>query len=1030
MNKEQKYTYISNLPIGDDLFDNKSHKKIAEKIADLIKNDEKCKTIGLDGEWGSGKSNIIECLRKNLQTTHSIFIFDIWSHQEDLQRRSLLESLTTHLIKEKLVSSKEEWNNQLKLLTSKTKETSTKNIPRLTWGTMLLSISFLLIPIVSTLEYFKWIPFLLFILLFLIAFIVSNRKKASFLETLYSFIAIYKDKEIEITSYERISEEEPTVKQFRDWMKDISNGLNKPKLVIVFDNMDRLPIAKIQEFWTLIHTFFAEEHLQNISVIVPFDRNHIIKAFCEENNENEVYCFGNDYINKTFNVVFRVSPPIISDWKKFFILKWKEAFANGYDEEETQRVIQIYSLIKEKITPREIIAFINEFVSILSIQNEIKYRYIAIFILRKSEILKNPLTQIISSEYLGPIEFIYKSDSDLQKNIAALTYQIPQESALQVAYLRPLQNALNSKDIKKLEELSKISGFDSILIESLTNIDNPENAIEAIEETSFPKAKTVWDTLNIKLNEIEDLKTKISKSHAIIASKENDPNEFLKKHILNVRESTSFSHVDYVSGLNILFACKDKFSEKLDWALILDPLEIEDPKTFYHCLEIAIDNISLFKIKTDALKLDEYLSNNIVTNFSENEEYLKIILKEYNNLPKTLTKLKDLRSPHASNLERIKILSELIKIANASNEKYEPTLTDEQIDKAFQLCSENDDFRYDLIAMRISIGKDFNSQYKSRFAGILEQTDENIVSKVTESIFNYSDYEDLLLNDKKRESNLHREIVNYSIRQDIKCRILNVQHALAKFKDIVDYFNIDVEMLLEDLAGWENAENVVNSENIKDIISIESFKLLKNSKHRLALNIKNAARCYLDSISKEDWYQYIEEENSYPLTLSVLINDYKYSLNAINAIDEILRDIVEEKIDYIPNQDKWDDILSKVDDNNKSHTFKGIASRLCDSSKITPKLFCFVGRYLFEYGELETNTKTAVNIFKKDIVTNPNCLSIMAKYLNNIKQILSNSNSGDKDVFINEIKTSAESKDENAIRIAEFLNIETENKDT
>ena len=33
-----------------------------------------------------------------------------------------------------------------------------------------------------------------------------------------------------------------------------------------------------------------------------------------------------DFINKTFNVVYRVSPPIISDWKNYFALMWKHAF--------------------------------------------------------------------------------------------------------------------------------------------------------------------------------------------------------------------------------------------------------------------------------------------------------------------------------------------------------------------------------------------------------------------------------------------------------------------------------------------------------------------------------------------------------------------------------------------------------------------------------------------------------------------------------------------------------------------------------
>ena len=113
----------------------------------------------------------------------------------------------------------------------------------------------------------------------------------------------------------------PFIHQDYELMKEISDDLENNKLVLVFDNMDRLPKAKVQELWSSIHTFFAETKYDNIRVIVPFDREHIKSAFKTEDVQTGNMCFGDDFINKTFNVVYRVSPPILSDWKKYFRLK-------------------------------------------------------------------------------------------------------------------------------------------------------------------------------------------------------------------------------------------------------------------------------------------------------------------------------------------------------------------------------------------------------------------------------------------------------------------------------------------------------------------------------------------------------------------------------------------------------------------------------------------------------------------------------------------------------------------------------------
>ena len=70
-------------------------------------------------------------------------------------------------------------------------------------------------------------------------------------------------------------------------MNDLSNYISKqkkPKLIIVYDNMDRLPADKVKELWSSIHTFFSENGFPNIWVIIPFDEKHLSCAFGESND--------------------------------------------------------------------------------------------------------------------------------------------------------------------------------------------------------------------------------------------------------------------------------------------------------------------------------------------------------------------------------------------------------------------------------------------------------------------------------------------------------------------------------------------------------------------------------------------------------------------------------------------------------------------------------------------------------------------------------------------------------------------------
>ena len=67
---------------------------------DLLRNHREIENpvIGLEGSWGSGKSQVINILQRlvkdaNLKGDYKFINYDIWSVQEDLTRKSFLDTV-------------------------------------------------------------------------------------------------------------------------------------------------------------------------------------------------------------------------------------------------------------------------------------------------------------------------------------------------------------------------------------------------------------------------------------------------------------------------------------------------------------------------------------------------------------------------------------------------------------------------------------------------------------------------------------------------------------------------------------------------------------------------------------------------------------------------------------------------------------------------------------------------------------------------------------------------------------------------
>jgi len=564
MIEEQKYPrFLQNNPCGEDKFEGQSQRRLTEAIVSHIRSTDSNpsnslpRIIGLEGAWGSGKSNVIQQIKAELKDKYYLFEYDAWGHQEDLQRRSFLERLTFELIEKKILKGetnmtikgggkeKTSWKEKLKYLLARKKETISEKYPRLS-NSMMASI---LVVVFTPLFIFfasrfeklvvsviiSLLPALIALVVWLIACIKNTKYR-----NLSYLLAVFNDKIESDICYETISEDEPTATEFRSWMQDISDYLEDKnhKLIIIFDNMDRLPKEKVKELWSSIHTFFSERGFENIWTIIPFDEEHMSYAFGKSDEEAGL---AKHFINKTFPVVYRVTPPVITDFKKLFSDLYKEAFAETEDRDK-EEINHIFRLENPMSTVRDIITFINQLVMHKTIwKNEVDIFSMAVFILKRTTLLKDPVNEILSEKYLGDnIKNITLDREFFQKNISALVYGILPDDAEQIPISKYIESCLKQEEGYDINKYINNKHFLSLLSDKIRNTDvAPDTLINVLSKITheFEKQNKAifsdfWDTIADKKLQISLTKQTFDETFKILLLHTN--NETQREIIANV----------------------------------------------------------------------------------------------------------------------------------------------------------------------------------------------------------------------------------------------------------------------------------------------------------------------------------------------------------------------------------------------------------------------------------------------------------------------------------------------------------------
>ena len=1051
--KDHKYPrLISNRPCNKDLFEGNAHDKLAKAIADVISSDEKPSMIGIDGGWGSGKSNLVgmvtQSLKEHTDKQYHFFTYDAWGHQGDLPRRSILEELTTRLTKDKSPALEGEyWDNKLNDLLARKKHTQTKVVPRLNLSIVGLSILIFITPFINTLASEapnKLIAYLIVIIPYILitgwVFIdhYLGMKKYGQTITVKSFFIelfhIYNDEIKEDIKYETISEREPSSEQFIGWIKDINTSLkeNNRYLVIVFDNMDRLPRVKVQELWAAIHTFFSEANYTNITVIVPFDRAHIQNAFqsedIEDNDGNESksktrICYGNDFINKTFDIVFSVPPPILSGWKNYFRDMWKKAF--GPDVDADPDVLQIFDKLTQENSPRKIIAFINSFVTLKkTADSSIEDKYIALYIFGREHIAKKPFSQILSPTYLGALEFLYKNDQRMQECMSSLYYQLPSNDAMDVIFSNQIKIELDNNTPDIIVKLKTSNNYWSILFNAIPEVTNIKNATLTLNSvlvgTEEKRASKAWSDLFKKAISNKDNLSEYDEYHKILASKLTlaERRTLVEILIRQYHKNIDSKPIDnYIHGIDELSSIKN------DVYKILKEYNTEvEAQDYLTLVKQKKDQHTHYGLTVNPAKFDTHLLNLSPDVAATTSIYPHI--KDTIDTPKYEERMSKLfKDATHSDLENAQNLIDRIKEIIPAPIAISIYWDDNKIYNMFVSATKDNDIYYEAIAMMISRWDKFSAN-RSSFNTILNSSDIKVAQKVAKVIESYTTYGEILEKFSSYPQNALLKLVvkELTIAWNGESK-LAIESVLPNYKTIIDNSDVTASELLSKLNGWSKHLNKKDRSYIESL-SLQLFVDAQTVDNPLTRYCLQIAQDYLRDFSQEEWKSSFANE------------DYKFKLlkvyhpcpitNCFDAFKEVTRSYANGTTLKPINISVANEVIKISEDigRNLSEFFTGIRDIFVSSASITSEKIKYFGKLLFKYSKLEDNPKSLEKIFPTEFIDNDEIINLLIEHKEIVKVLVANSqNSNEFKQKIEALLTGRKNSDKQFVEFCESMGI-------
>lgn len=530
--------FLPDVPTGSDLFG--SHGRLAGAVADAIRQNPAIKTIGLLGPWGSGKSTAVRAIEELLAKgaePYRVFTYDAWLHQSDPPRRSFLERLLAFLVAHEELQEAD-WKEPFDKINRRVEDSTTTTTPHLTVPGRLLLLSLVGVPLgtrfvgadtlakmrcAAWLSVDRWIfpaglllmcaPAIVVAAIFLAwrpernpfgkAFwLPSNWKAHRSPHHNDSVLGLVVNKQVQSQNSRVVRTPEPTTIEFQKLFREMLAA--RPagtRLMIVVDNLDRLPEAEAIDMWTTIRGFFlgassSKDQLSQASlptVLLPIDVQGLSRLHGgadEDKNRSLVRSF----MDKTFDIVFHVSAPVVSDWQAYMVRALRQALGDAIAEDWGRHVVAIYAKrVSGRVTPRDMNRQVNA-IAALWLQwhdEKIPFPIVAYY-----ATFRDTLDADLIGAMKKPEVDLEEFDKDWQRSLAAIHFGVGPGDALQVLLGPDIVETIGEVDHERFAAQARIKGFDVVVSDLLeanrTDLTFVRKAAELLERADGSWAWSTW----------------------------------------------------------------------------------------------------------------------------------------------------------------------------------------------------------------------------------------------------------------------------------------------------------------------------------------------------------------------------------------------------------------------------------------------------------------------------------------------------------------------------------------------------------
>lgn len=338
------------------------HEEISSALCKIISSCPTPFTVGLFGRWGAGKSTIANSVREKLLPNKiAVVLFDVWKHEGDALRRTFLKESVRQLkslgggyfdqsfeIDERLDQNISR-SSEGRIKINKAKITQAL---KLIGSILLLVVFFGILALYLNLESDYW-KFLRGAGTIALGITGGVGLGAWLMQNSVHFFTT------ETVTYGVDKLQDPH--QFEAEFSRILGGLKNTRLLVVFDNLDRVTHDIALEVLSTIKTFLEprdiEDKKKEVVFLVPCDaraiKSHVANVY--KSNGGETPFSPDEFLRKFFNSIIWIPDFIPSELESFARASLRRTKASDLEDDRVAWIIT--KAFREN--PRQIIQFTN-----------------------------------------------------------------------------------------------------------------------------------------------------------------------------------------------------------------------------------------------------------------------------------------------------------------------------------------------------------------------------------------------------------------------------------------------------------------------------------------------------------------------------------------------------------------------------------------------------------------------------------------------------------------------------------------------